>query len=213
MDNQMGRLFDYIRNNKDLKENTLIVFTSDNGPDKAVNDAGVLRGHKTNLYEGGFREPFIAWWPGKIPEKLEGTKNTKTVMAGIDLPLTFMEIAGAEPDEGVQYDGENMLTSISGKEQKIRGKSLFWIRPPDRPGYFPENDPDLAMRKGDFKLLMDFDGSNIQLYNLESDIGETQNLKDVYPEKVKELKNELEYWFKNYPNDINLEKYTFESLR
>ncbi|MDB4584377.1 sulfatase-like hydrolase/transferase [Draconibacterium sp.] len=213
MDNQMGRLFDYIRNNKDLKENTLIVFTSDNGPDKAVNDAGVLRGHKTNLYEGGFREPFIAWWPGKIPEKLEGTKNTKTVMAGIDLPLTFMEIAGAQPDEGVQYDGENMLTSISGKEQKIRSKSLFWIRPPDRPGYFPDNDPDLAMRKGDFKLLMDFDGSNIQLYNLERDIGETQNLKDVHPEKVKELKTELEDWFKNYPNDINLEKYTFEPLK
>jgi len=104
----MGRLFDYIRNNEELLKNTLVVFTSDNGPDKAVNDAGVLRGYKTNLYEGGFREPFIVWWPGAIPKEKTGTQNTKTVMAAIDLPLTFMEIAGANPDEGVKYDGELM---------------------------------------------------------------------------------------------------------
>ena len=79
MDRNMGRLFDYIRNNKELNENTLIVFTSDNGPDKAVNDAGILRGHKTNLYEGGFREPFITWWPGRISPEKNGTKNTETV--------------------------------------------------------------------------------------------------------------------------------------
>lgn len=213
MDNHMGRLFDYIRNNKELNENTLIVFTSDNGPDKAVNDAGILRGHKTNLYEGGFREPFIAWWPSKIPNNLAGTKNTKTVMAAIDLPLTFMEISGAKPDKGVQYDGENMLAAISGKEQMKRSKPLFWIRPPDRPGYAPDNDPDLAMRKGDYKLLMDFDGSNIQLYNLETDISETNNLKDVQPQKATELKKELMDWFNNYPHDIDLAKYTTELLK
>ena len=77
MDNQMGRLFNYIRSNKELKDNTLIVFTSDNGPDKAVNDAGILRGYKTNLYEGGFREPFIAWWPGTIPKEKAGLKIQK----------------------------------------------------------------------------------------------------------------------------------------
>ena len=60
MDTQMGRLFDYIRNNPELKKNTLIIFTSDNGPDKAVNNAGPLQGYKTNLYEGGIREPFIS---------------------------------------------------------------------------------------------------------------------------------------------------------
>jgi len=213
MDTHMGRLFDYIRNNKELKENTLVVFTSDNGPDKAVNNAGILRGYKTNLYEGGFREPFIAWWPKRIPKNKVGTKNTKTVMAGIDLSLTFMEIAGAEPDKGVEYDGESMLSAISGKEQQKRSKSLFWIRPPDRPGYGTDNDPDLAIRKGDYKLLMDFDGSNVQLYNLETDIGETKNLKDVQTEKAAELKEELANWFKNYPHDIDLDKYTFGSLK
>ncbi|MBL7966294.1 MAG: sulfatase-like hydrolase/transferase [Prolixibacteraceae bacterium] len=212
MDKQMGRLFDYIRNNEELLKNTLIVFTSDNGPDKAVNDAGVLRGYKTNLYEGGFREPFIVWWPGAIPKDKVGTKNTKTVMAAIDLPLTFMEIAGANPDEGVKYDGELMLEAISGKAQKERSKPLFWIRPPDRPGYLPENDPDLAIRKGDYKLLMDFDGSNVQLYNLIDDVGETKNLKEKNPQVAAELKKELMAWFKNYPHDIDLKKYQFELL-
>jgi uncharacterized sulfatase len=213
MDKHMGRLFDYIRNNPELRENTLIIFTSDNGPDKAVNAAGVLRGYKTNLYEGGFREPFIAWWPGKIPEKVAGTKNTKAVVAGIDLPLIFMEVTDAKPDKNVQYDGENMLDAISGKAQKIRSKPIFWIRPPDRPGYNGDNDPDLAIRKGDYKLLMDFDGSNVQLYNLEKDISESDNLATKDAKKAKELKSDLQNWFENYPLDIDLEKYTFEPLK
>lgn len=213
MDKHMGRLFNYIRNNPELRENTLIIFTSDNGPDKAVNNAGPLRGYKTNLYEGGFREPFIEWWPGKIPKKKEGSKNTKTVIAGIDLPLTFMKVAGAIPNKGVEYDGECMFKAISGKSQQKRNKSIFWIRPPDRPGYNGDNDPDLAIRKGDYKLLMDFDGSNIQLYNLEKDMGETRNLYNIETNKASELKNELEDWFNIYPLDIDMGKYTFDSLK
>ncbi len=208
MDKHMGRLFDFIKNDPQLKNNTLIVFTSDNGPDKAVNTAGPLRGYKTVLYEGGIREPFISWWPGRIPTKLEGTKNAKTVVAGIDLPLTFMELAGITPNKNINYDGESMLEAISGEKQKERHKSLFWIRPPDRPGYDGNNAPDLAIRNGNYKLLMDLDGSNIQLYNIIDDIGETQNLANNKPEKVDELKKELEDWFKNYPLDIILDRFS-----
>ena len=100
-----------------------------------------------------------------------------------------------------------MIDAILGKKQVVRQKSLVWIRPPDRPGFDHQNDPDLAIRKGDYKLLMDFDGSNVQLYNLSNDIGESHNLKDTETVKATELKSELEIWFKNYPNDINLNKF------
>src|SRR5690606_27068359 len=195
MDRQMGRLFDLIRNDPDLANHTLIVFTSDNGPDKNVNKAGDLKGHKTQLYEGGIREPFIVWWPGKIPEELKGTVNENTVLAGVDLPLIFMEAAGIDPPTGIPYDGENMLDAMTGKSAQSREKPLFWIRPPDRPGYDGDNDPDLSIRKGNFKLLMDVDGSHVQLYDLSQDQGENHNLASMNTGISDQLKQELLQWY------------------
>ncbi|MGQ8338932.1 sulfatase-like hydrolase/transferase [Sunxiuqinia sp. A32] len=207
MDRQMGRLFDYLRSDPELYKNTLVVFTSDNGPDMAVNKAGVLRGYKTFIYDGGIREPFIVWWPSQIDQTKNGSVNEKTVMAAIDLPLTFMEVAGATPDPGVEYDGQSMLEAIKGEKEILREKPLFWIRPPDRPGYDGENNPDLAIRLGDFKLLMDVDGSNVQLYNLMKDVSESNNLVEEMPEKAVELKKQLVQWYNQYPHDIDKTKY------
>jgi arylsulfatase A-like enzyme len=200
MDSQMGRLFDYIRNNPRIASNTLIIFTSDNGPDGKVNKAAHLRGTKVWLYDGGIKEPFIAWWPGKIPQ---GAVNNKTVLSGIDLPLIFMDIAGAIPDENIVYDGVNMTDAILGIKESIRDKPLFWIRPPDRPGYNGVDNPDIAIRKGDYKLLMNVDSTDIQLYNIKEDESEVNNLALSNPLKVEELKEEIMEWYNNYPHSIN----------
>lgn len=149
----------------------------------------------------------------KIPKNKFGSKNTETVIASIDLPLIFMKVAGSKQDTGVDYDGECMYKAIAGKVQEKRNKSLMQIRSPDRPGYAPNNDLDLAIREGDYKLLMDFDGANIQLYKLLDDMGEANNLKDTKTEKVLELKKEREDWFEKYPHDIDLEKYSFDLIR
>lgn len=206
MDKQMGRLFDYIRNTPALVNNTMIVFTSDNGPDAEVNVAGHLKGVKTELYEGGFREPFIVWWPSVIPSKFEGSVNSETVIAGIDLPVTFRAIADIPIDKLTAFDGVNMLDAFSGKKSLKREKPLFWMRPPDRPGYEGKNAPDLAVRKGDYKLLMDFNYSNVQLYNIIKDETETTNIIDQQSEIGEDLKNDLITWYENYPHAVDLSK-------
>ncbi len=204
MDNQMGRLFDYIRNNPKIASNTLIVFTSDNGPDDKVNNAGHLKGTKTWIYDGGIKEPFIAWWPNKIPK---GKVNKTTVLSGVDLPLVFMDIAGVKPEREVRYDGENLTKAVLGMTEPYRTKPLFWLRPPDRPGYNGIDNPDLAIRKGDFKLLMNVDGSDAQLFNIVKDEGEANNIKESNQEKFEELKTELLNWYKNYPHNIDKSVY------
>jgi arylsulfatase A-like enzyme len=206
MDKQMGRLFSYIRSNPSLKENTIIVFTSDNGPEYKLNKAGHLKGVKTELYEGGFREPFIVWWPSEIPEELNGTINGNTVIAGVDLPLTFRAIAGLSIDKTIPFDGVNMIDAISGKSSPERKKSLYWIRPPDRPGYDGKNAPDLAIRKGDYKLLMDFDYSNLQLFNITTDEAETTNLVKEFPQVAEDLKKDLVNWYEFYPHSVDMDK-------
>jgi uncharacterized sulfatase len=209
MDRQFGRLFTYIKEDPELLENTLIVFTSDNGPDGEVNDAAPLRGMKTNLYEGGFREPFIAWWPSTIPEQKNGSVNTRSVVAGIDLPLIFLTAAGVPISDSIEYDGENMFEAIAGISEPLRKLPLYWIRPPDRPGYHGDNDPDLAIRMGDYKLLMDADGTNIQLYDIVKDAAESYNLAGERPETVSALKTALLDWYLDYPHAIDTTKITY----
>ncbi|MEM6378382.1 MAG: sulfatase-like hydrolase/transferase [Bacteroidota bacterium] len=208
MDLQLGRLFDFIKSHESLRDNTLIIFTSDNGPDKAVNKAGHLRGYKTNLYEGGIREPFIAWWPGKIPSSKVGSINMESVIAGFDLPPTFMSAAGINYNPSL-YDGQNMLDDLLGKQVTARAKPLFWIRPPDRPGYNGDNDPDLAIRHQNYKLLMDVDGSNKQLYDMIDDERESKNLATDpnYAQTLEKLSQELIAWYQDYPHKIDQKIY------
>lgn len=207
MDRQLGRLFDFIRKDPELSENTLIVLTSDNGPDAGVNAAGDLKGYKTQIYEGGIREPFISWYPKVMPKEKQGTVNTQTVLSAIDLLPSFSALGGVKTDTVSEMDGVDFSSVIIGESTGKRQKPLFWIRPPDRPGLFGKNDPDLAIRKGDFKLMVDVDGTNIQLYNLETDKEEAFNLKTEMPDKAEELKTELLNWYDNYPQDIDRDIY------
>lgn len=207
MDKQLGRLFDFVRNDPDLRDNTLIVLTSDNGPDASVNKAGDLKGYKTQIYEGGIREPFIVWSPSAIPMAMQGTVNTQSAFSAIDLLPSFLSLATAEYKGDSPIDGVDVSSTIIGKTSSGRLEPLFWIRPPDRPGLFGKNDPDLAIRKGVYKLMMDADGTNIQLYNIVDDERESINLIEEFPDIMEELKTELADWYNNYPHDIDRKIY------
>ncbi|WP_198152371.1 alkaline phosphatase family protein [Draconibacterium sediminis] len=101
-------------------------------------------------------------------------------------------MAGTKPDNNVKNVGERMYAAISGVKQVKRSKLLFWIRSAYRRGDNGNNSPDLGMPKRDYKMMIDSDGSHIQLYNDEKDMGKSQNLKDTEPDKTAELMNELE---------------------
>ncbi len=161
-----------------LDRDTMILFTSDNGP--AVGRAGPLRGRKGSTFEGGMREPTVAWWPGKIPA---GTVNDELLTA-MDLLPTLAKLSGAKvPDDRV-IDGRDIWPVLSGQPG---AKS-----PHDRFFYYRDNQLR-AVRSGPWKLHLPRKGPKgkgplpLALYHLGNDIGEKTNVAAEHPEVVKRL--------------------------
>ncbi|MGC1272847.1 MAG: sulfatase-like hydrolase/transferase [Planctomycetaceae bacterium] len=194
MDDQLGPLFDFIREDPELRKSTLILLTSDNGPEPGAGSAGPFRGHKGQLYEGGIREPLIAWAPGLMPDDRQGSVDDEAVIGAVDVSPSLLSLAGVEPPEGVALDGIDVSAALVGRaKQPERDRPLLWNRPPDRPG--PNGAwPDLAIRDGDWKLLVETDGSRPQLYDLSNDPGEERNLAADHPDVVKRLSGRVVGW-------------------
>lgn len=181
MDKDIGRILDRLKE-VGLDENTLVIFTSDNGPMTQVdftrffNSNGALRGGKRDLYEGGIRIPFIARWPGKITP---GSKNGH-ISAFWDFLPTACELSGAEIPKDI--DGISYLPVLLGKEQ-AKHEYLYWE--------FPEKGYSVALRKGRWKAVRKGMEENpdapIELYDLDTDPGEKTNLVYRYPKIAEEL--------------------------
>lgn len=198
MDEQLGRLFDYVRDRESLRDNTLVLICSDNGHELGAGQAGPLKGCKTHLYEGGIRSPLIVWGPGVVEKRAAGTRNKTSVFAAIDLVPSLLRLAGGEPPAGVTYDGEELLGTLLGRTQTSRQAPIFFSRPPDRKNFYGFQElPDLALRQGRWKLLCDYDGARPQLYDLTLDIGESNNLVENHPEVAEELRRKVVGWYKS----------------
>jgi len=200
MDQQFGKLFDYIQRHDHLRDNTLILVCSDNGPELGAGRAGILKGYKTHLYEGGIRSSLVVWGPGFIEESAMGTRNRKSVFSAIDLVPSLLDFASVARPENGTYDGENRINTIVGKSTASRQAPIFYSRPPDRKNYYGfENLPDLAMREGKWKLLCDYDGSRPELYDIIADPSETNNLTEIKPEMTASMVKELLIWWSSMP--------------
>lgn len=197
MDEQLGVLFDFVRNHPQLRTNTLILMCSDNGPEAGAGSAGPFRGGKTMLYEGGVRSPLIVWGPGFIPPEKTGSENATSVFSALDVVPSLLALADVPFTAGT-FDGENVADTLIGRADASRRAPLLWRRPPDRPGE-NENLPDLAVRDGRWKLLCEYDGSQPQLYDLENDRAETTNLATQQPELVRRLTKTLCAWYGTAP--------------
>lgn len=204
MDAQLGALFDRIRGDDALRENTLVVFCSDNGPEVGVGRAEPLRGGKTWLYEGGIRSPLIVWGPGLLAEGAAGTVNAESVLCALDLNRSLYRLAGAPVPGGHELDGEDRLDTFLGRSGEGREAPVFFRRPPDRPGFghgADEDNPDLAAVEGNWKFLVNLDGSDPQLYDLEADPSESTNLAAERPEVVERLRETVLAWDATLPRD------------
>lgn len=203
MDAQLGVLFDHIRSDEKLRKNTIVLICSDNGPEPKAGSAKPLRGVKGGLYEGGIRSPLIVWAPGLLNIDAAGTRNQKSVLAAIDLTPSLLAITKTEAPANYQPDGVDLSSTIMGKEQGLRKKAIFWRRPPDRKMDLATKKPlsDLAMREGRWKLLCDYEGGRPQLYDIEKDPEESENLATKKPDLVIRLSKAAVAWSESMPGD------------
>jgi arylsulfatase A-like enzyme len=194
-DKQFGRAFDFIRADPNLKDNTIILVCSDNGHEVGFGSGGELRGSKGQLYEGGIRSPLIVWFPAEMPKASIGAANDSTVITGMDVPPSLLALAGATTPQNVTFDGEDLHNALAGQSAAARRHPIMWVRPPDRPG--PKGQlPDLAMRDGQWKLLVSRKGDNVELFDVVADPIERKNLVADHADVAERLKQTVIAWDK-----------------
>ena len=180
----------------------MVLFLGDNGasPPLPRERVGGLRGQKLSVYEGGIRVPFVAWWPKQVKD---GVVNEKTVISSLDFLPTLSTICGAKLPAAYDPDGEDMTAALRG-ETPARTKALFWEYGRNATSFaYPKDDkhhsPNLAVRDGSWKLLVNADGTGAELYDLSKDVNETRNVAAEQPELVKRLAERVLAWRKSMP--------------
>jgi arylsulfatase A-like enzyme len=203
LDTQIGRLLQGL-DSLELTEKTLIVFSSDNGPEdihiqnaghSGIGSAGPFRGRKRSLYEGGVRVPGIVRWPGQVPS---GRIDDQSIVAGCDLLPTVCHLAGVEIPREHALDGEDVSDIWLGPSRP-RTKPLMWNWRFRIAGEVYHHSPMLAIRDGDYKLLMNPDKSRIELYDIPRDPTQLANVADKHPAVVARLSEPLLAWNKALP--------------
>jgi arylsulfatase A-like enzyme len=196
-DRQVGRLLDGLKGT-----NTLVLFLGDNGaaPTFDQKRVGGLRGAKLSLYEGGTRVPFIVWWPGNARA---GVVNEKTVLAAVDLLPSLATVCGASLPKGYRSDGEDLSAALKGGQPK-RTKPQIWEYGRNNTSFrYPaaarHRSPNVAIRQGDWKLLVNADGTRVELYDLATDPKETKNLATEKADLARQLTETALKWRKSLP--------------
>ena len=175
-----------------LRNETLLVFTGDNGGESRVTSNAPLRAGKSTLYEGGIRVSLIVRYPNVVPA---GT-ICKTPTSNIDFYPTLCQLASAGPDSKQHIDGVSLVPVLKNPKATLQRDTLYWHYPLAKP-HFLGGHSSGAVRKGDWKLIEYFDADRKELYNLADDMSEKNNLANMNPEKVAELQGLLKAWRKN----------------
>ena len=173
MDAAIGAVMALLEETKQA-EDTLVLFLSDNGGSGNGGNAP-LRGHKSTMWEGGLRVPFIAWWPGRLP----AGRVTDEFLTSLEILPTLAAAAGATPDPAIRLDGFDMTPVLRGEKSSSRTE-MFWQRRGDR-----------AARVGTWKWV---DGPSGGLFDLATDLGETRDLSKEKPDVAARVRARFEAW-------------------
>lgn len=215
LDVSLGRLMKAL-SDFGVEENTIVIFTSDNGGLSSQTDNAPLRGGKGSYYEGGIRVPFVVRWPAAIPA---GTL-TEVASIGVDFMPTFAEITGAALPEHQPVDGHSLLNVWKDPESSLDRPIFFhfplYLGGDNRTAVLPKFGstepywravPSSVIMKGPWKLIYYYEYEIHELYNLEDDISESVNLAGAMPEIESELLNALQKWVEDtdapVPNVVN----------
>lgn len=191
MDDAVGLVLDAMEE-LGYDENTLVIFTSDNGGvtsgDAFSTSLLPLRGGKGRQWEGGIREPLLV----QMPNFEKDIDVCDVPVIGTDFYPTILDFAGLKMQPKQHIDGVSLMPLLHG--QKIKNRSLFW----HYPHYGNQGgEPCSIIRDGDWKLIFYHEDLHCELYNLSMDISESEPLNAQYPNKVKELKKKLDKWLKD----------------
>ena len=212
VDQSVGRILNAMQQ-LGLEENTIVIFTSDNGGIAAQSSQSPLRAGKGSYYEGGIRVPLIIFWKNRVPPSAISNEP----VTNLDFMPTIMDLVGIE-NEHVELDGHSLLPLISGNGS-LGTRTLFWHFPVYLQAYNGRLDeardtlfrtrPGTVMRLGPWKLHEYFEDNALELYHLQLDVGERRNLVEIYPEQAKYLHSLMKRWRKDVgapvPHTLNPE--------
>ncbi|MBB3210317.1 N-acetylgalactosamine-6-sulfatase [Rhodopirellula rubra] len=231
-DERIGEVLDTL-DRLNLTDNTLVIFSSDNGPARAKSaqelelmydtatgagygiaaSKGITsgrKGYKASLFEGGINVPFLARWPGKIAA---GKVEDQLMISAVDLLPTLCEVAGAKLPEGYAPDGISQLNGLLGETKTGRAQPLFWKMA--NKGTPTQGNPHhwvaFCVVDQNWKLLTNHDASHVELYDIVDDAYEQNDLKESHPEIVSQLLKKISEWKETLPPKPNA--MTFSSLR
>ncbi|MBH54795.1 MAG: arylsulfatase [Opitutaceae bacterium] len=201
-DQNVGRLFQVLKETGQF-DNTLVFLMTDNGPN-TFRYVGDFRGMKSNILEGGIRTPLWSHWPAKF-NKLQTIEHT--VAAHIDLLPTIVEATGATLPEDLEIDGRSLMPQLLEPSKRMAPRTLFLQI---HRGVQPQRYHNFMVRDAMWKLVhpsgfqkQSFEGDpNFQLYNLEKDQGEANNLAEQFPQKVQYLKRLYDDWYDDVMTNV-----------
>lgn len=191
LDESVGRIRETL-SELGIAENTIIIFTSDNGGRVPTTSNAPLRVGKGSAYEGGVRVPLIVYWPGVT--KPGSVSDVPTI--SMDLFPTILAMTRQKSDPNAVCDGVSLVPLLR-QDGKLPDRALYWHYPHYQHYQQGGTTPYSAIRRGNHRLIEYLDDSRVELYNLRNDIGEQANIADTNPELVNKLRDDLHAWRKS----------------